>query len=139
MVHAQLVPLSEKDRDFEMGILSMQLSSAAQTDTLFKDTPNNFKAITVHQQLALSEPPDTTLLAFTDQCCHSFKVDNRLFWAFQFHPEVDKQVLIDRLTLYKKKYTNDDGHLAAILANAQETPESNKLVSKFVDRVLLQI
>jgi GMP synthase (glutamine-hydrolysing) len=89
--------------------------------------------------LALSEPPHSTLLASTDQCCHSFKVIDRLFWAFQFHPEVDKQVLIDRLTLYKKKYTNDDGHLAAILANAHETPESNKLVRKFVDRVLLQI
>ena len=126
-----------KEKDFEMGILPMQLSAAAKKDTLYKDTPNNFKAITVHQQLALNEPPQSTLLAYTDECCHSFKVNNRLFWAFQFHPEVDKQVLIDRLTLYKKKYTDDDGHLARILANAEETPESNKLVGKFVDRVLL--
>jgi GMP synthase (glutamine-hydrolysing) len=126
-----------KDKDFEMGILPMQLSSAAQSDTLYRDTPNNFKAITVHQQLALNAPPESILLAYTDACCHSFKVDGCSFWAFQFHPEVDKQVLIDRLTLYKKKYTSDDGHLASILANAEETPESNKLVQKFVDRVLL--
>jgi GMP synthase (glutamine-hydrolysing) len=128
-----------KEKDFEMGILPMKLSPAAIEDTLYKDTPNNFKAITVHQQLALKAPPQSTLLAYTDQCCHSFKVKERLFWAFQFHPEVDKQVLIDRLTLYKNKYTNDDGHLARILSNAQETPESNLLVQKFVDRVLLKM
>lgn len=126
-----------KDKDFEMGILPMKLSPAASEDTLYNDTPDNFKAITVHQQLALKEPAGCTLLVYTDACCHSFKVKDKPFWAFQFHPEVDKQVLIDRLTLYKKKYTNDDGHLASILANAQETPESNKLVSKFVERVLL--
>lgn len=126
-----------KDKDFEMGILSMQVGPAAKEDKLYKDTPNNFKAITVHQQLALNEPPDSTLLVYTNECCHSFKVNGRLFWAFQFHPEVDKQVLIDRLTLYKKKYTNDDGHLSSVLANAEETPESNKLVRKFVNRVLL--
>jgi len=127
-----------KEKDFEMGILPMQLSPEAGEDELYKDIPNNFKAITVHQQLALNEPPNSALLAYTDACCHSFKVNDRLFWAFQFHPEVDKQVLIDRLTLYKNKYTNDDGHLASILANAEETPESNKLVRKFVDRVLLK-
>ena len=126
----------QQDKDFEMGILPMKLSPAAQEDTLYKDTPDNFKAITVHQQLALNEPSGCTLLAYTDACCHSFKVNGKPFWAFQFHPEVDKQVLVDRLTLYKKKYTNDDGHLASILANAEETPESNKLVRKFVERVL---
>lgn len=125
-----------KEKDFEMGILPMKLSDAAKEDILYKDTPDNFKAITVHQEFARHEPSECTLLAYTNECCHSFKVSSKPFWAFQFHPEVDKQVLIDRLTLYKKKYTEDDGHLERILATAEETPESNILVKKFVDRVL---
>jgi len=56
----------------------------------------------------------------------------------QFHPEVDLQTLIDRLTLFKEKYTDGDGHLQEVLDSAQETPESNNLLRKFVDRVLLE-
>ncbi|WP_210396635.1 hypothetical protein [Motiliproteus sediminis] len=60
-------------------------------------------------------------------------LDNATYW----HPEVDKQVLIDRLTLFRAKYTDGDGHLQQILDAAVETPESNHLLRKFVDRVLL--
>jgi len=39
--------------------------------------------------------------------------------------------------ILKEKYTDGDGHLQEVLDNAQETPESNNLLKKFVDRVLL--
>ena len=45
--------------------------------------------------------------------------------------------LVERLTFYKEKYTDDDGHLDAVLESAVETPESNGLVRNFVDRVLV--
>lgn len=128
-----------KEKGFEMGILAMSLSKHALSDTLYHDTPDQFLAITVHQQYAQKEPSGSVLLAYTESCCHSFKVKDRPFWAFQFHPEVDKQILIDRLTIYKKKYTDDDTHLESILNTARETPESNKLLAKFVDRVLVQM
>jgi GMP synthase (glutamine-hydrolysing) len=127
-----------KEIDFEMGVLSIRLSKNAITDPLFRDTANNFNAISVHRQYALKEPDGCTLLAYTNECCHSFKVKDKPFWAFQFHPEADKKVLIERLTLYRNKYTKDDSHLLNILKNAQETPESNKLLKKFVDRIILK-
>ena len=75
---------------------------------------------------------------YTDICCHSFKVENARFWAFQFHPEVDLQILIQRLTIYRQRYTRDAKHLDQVLSTAKETPESHALLRNFIDRVLLK-
>lgn len=125
-----------KEYDFEMGSLLMTLTKNAKMDPLFKDTPDQFRAITVHQQYALDAPANCDKLVYTEQCCHSFRVRRKRFWAFQFHPEVDKNRMVERLTFYKSKYTQNDDHLDEVLANAEDTPESNILVKKFVDRVL---
>ena len=126
-----------KDEDFEMGTLPISLSESAVDDQLYHDTPDGFHAISVHRQYAETVPDDCEVLAYTDQCIHSFKLQGKPFWAFQFHPEVDKATLIERLTFYKAHYTDGDGQLDRVLSSAVETPESNYLVRKFVDRVLL--
>jgi len=123
--------------DYEMGSPPIKLTDAAARDLIFHDTPNNFPAISVHQERAPELPENCELLAYTDACPHAFKVADKPFWAFQFHPEVDRETLVERLTIYKEKYTDDDGHLDKVLAETQETPESNRLVRKFVERILL--
>ena len=50
---------------------------------------------------------------------------------------MDKRVLVERLTFYKERYTDGDGHLDQVLSAAQETPESNALMGKFVQRILV--
>lgn len=128
-----------KDKSgFEMGSVPIKLTKAAEKDPLFKDVSQNFMAISVHRERTIKAPPGCELLAYTDKCCHSFKVKNKPFWAFQFHPEVDKPTLIERLTIYKKQYTEDDAHLAEVLDAAVDTPEANNLVKTFVERVLLK-
>jgi len=124
-------------KDYEMGTPKIQLTSAAKQDVLFRDTPHEFAAVSVHQERAPELPATCELLAETAACPHAFKVREKRFWAFQFHPEVDRRTLVERLTYYKDKYTDDDGHLQAVLENALETPESNGLVRKFVERVLI--
>jgi len=106
--------------DYEMGTPPIRLTGAGHDDLLFHDTPSPFRAV--------SE---------TDACPHAFKVEDRRFWAFQFHPEVDRATLVERLTHYKASYTSGDEHLQQVLDTAAETPESNELVQKFVQRVLL--
>ena len=124
------------EENYEMGSIPIQVTDAAKKDLLFCDVPNDFMAISVHKQKSISVPKGCDELAYTSECCHAFKVQGKRFWAFQFHPEVDKQILVDRLTYYKQRYTDDDGHLDEVLKNAVETPESNLLVQKFVERVL---
>jgi GMP synthase (glutamine-hydrolysing) len=125
------------DQDFEMGTLPIRLAPAARSDPLFSGTPDGFRAVAVHKESALEPPPGCTLLAYTDTCCHAFRVNGKPFWGFQFHPEVDRQRLVERLKIYQAEYTDGADHLDNVLSTAVETPESNVLVRKFVDRILL--
>jgi len=123
--------------DYEMGTPEIRITAAGHSDLLFHDSKDGFPVVSVHKERAPELPSTCELLAETDACPHAFKVLEKPFWAFQFHPEVDKKTLVERLTYYKEKYTDDDGHLQDVLDNAQDTPESNGLVRKFVARVLL--
>ena len=123
------------ERDYEMGSLPIQLLPAARDDLLFHDVPDGFHAIAVHRERSVECPPGAIGLARTAPCCHAFRVEGKRFWACQFHPEVDLATLISRLTIYKHAYTDGDDHLQAILDSAEETPESNALMAKFVSRV----
>ena len=67
----------------------------------------------------------------------SFKYKNKPLWAFQFHPEVDRETLVKRLTIFSKHYTDNTEQLKEVLDSAVETPESNILLGNIVERVLL--
>jgi GMP synthase (glutamine-hydrolysing) len=125
-------------QDFEMGTYPISLTEMAFDDPVFKNIHDQFFAVSVHQEKATSLPDNCQLLAYTEACCHAFKVKDKSFWAFQFHPELDKECLTQRLGIYKDKYTEDREHFEEIIANIQETPESNQLVKNFVDNVLLK-
>ena len=123
--------------DFEMGTLPILLTDDAVNDPLFHDVPDKFPAVSVHKERAIKLPEQCELLAYTEACIHAFKVINKPFWSFQFHPEVNRATLVERLTIFKAHYTDGDDHLDKVLQAAVETPDSNRLVKKFVERVLL--
>lgn len=120
-------------QDFETGTVPINLTDGAASDPLFANVPNPFYGVSVHRERAPALPTHCRLLAYTEQCPHAFKVEDAPFWAFQFHPEVDKQTLVERLTIYQDQYTEDPEHFKTIINEAQETPESNGLVKSFVD------
>lgn len=124
------------DTDFEMGTIPIDLTAAASQDPLFRDVPNGFLAVSVHQEKTLIAPQGCQLLAKTNECVHAFRVAGKPFWAFQFHPEVDRSTLITRLTFFRDRYTDNDDHLTKVISRARETPESNQLLSKFVQLLL---
>ncbi len=129
--------ITRDERDFEMGTLPIRLTAAAAEDPLFRDVPDGFLAVAVHREKAIACPPGCEELAYTEACCHSFRVRGKRFWSFQFHPEVDRARLVERLTVFKGHYTEGDEHLEQVLSSAQETPASNDLVRKFIDRVVV--
>ena len=122
--------------EFEMGTLPVSLTSAGKQDVIFKGVPDPFIAVSVHRERAPHMPDSCELLAYTDKCPHAFKVKNKPFWAFQFHPEVDKTTLVERLTFYQSAYTESPEQLQQVINNAKETPESNGLVKSFVEFLL---
>ena len=60
---------------------------------------------------------------------------NIKWWDLFEDPDLD--TLISRLTTYKNRYTGSDDHLSEVLSSAVGTPDSNILLKKFVDRVLI--
>jgi len=124
---------------FEMGTPLISLSDASKDDPLFCDVPNPFPAVSVHHEKALELPRNCELLASTDICVHAFRVGSKPFWACQFHPEVDKDIITERLAVYKHIYTNGDEHFREVIDSVVDTPESNALLEKFVTRILLSV
>jgi GMP synthase (glutamine-hydrolysing) len=120
------------EKDFEMGTIPISLTAAAREDALFRDIPDGFLAVSVHRERAPALPESCELLGYTGLCPHAFKVKNKPFWAFQFHPEVNKKILVERLTIYKSHYTAGDSHLEEVLESASETPHANDLPGKFI-------
>lgn len=129
--------LVRDEEGFEMGTPKIYITEAGRRDPLFRDTPNTFRAVSVHQERTPVAPPGVELLAYSDACPHAFKVDGSPFWAFQFHPEVDRSVLIQRLRVYQQKYTENAAHFNAVIEASSETPVANALVKKFIQRIVI--
>ena len=126
-----------QDEGFEMGTLPMQLTEHAADDPLFCDAPEGFVAVTCHRESLLHAPQGCLALAHSDRFCQAFRVVERPFWAFQFHPELDCATFVSRLGIYRKQYTDTDDHYESTIASFRETPVSNQLLGKFIDRVVL--
>ena len=73
----------------------------------------------------------------TNNTIVSFKLRDKPLWAFQFHPEVDRATVFERLAIYKTKYTSGEEEFNKVLDSLVETPDSHKLMLNFVDNVLL--
>jgi len=130
--------LKRDEEGFEMGTIPLHLTEEAATDPVFRGIPDGFLGVSCHQERALKAPPGTILLAFTDQCCHSFRVKDRPFWTFQFHPELDRQRFEERLGIFRSKYTDTNAHYNDTVSQFQETPHSNQLLRAFIDRVVVE-
>ena len=126
-----------KEKGYEMGTVQISLTDKAKSDLVYQGIEDRFPAVSVHRQYASSIPDPLEILAYTEQCIHSFKYKNKPLWAFQFHPEVDRETLVKRLTIFSKHYTDNTEQLKEVLDSAVETPESNILLGNFVERVLL--
>lgn len=124
--------ITDNPRCAETGTIPLTLSNAAGSDPIFSGLPDQFKVVSVHQQSAEQLPPDCTLLASTTKCLHSFRLTGKPFWAFQFHPEVNRKTLIERLSRYQEYYIKDAAGLNEVLSGVVETPESNSLPRRFI-------
>jgi len=124
--------------NMEMGTFDIELTEAAKDDLLLHDTPQTFVAVCGHKERAESLPNDTTVLAYSKACpFHAFKFNGKRFYGFQFHPEVDAPDLVTRITRYEKRYFDGNHELEEMKNSIRPTPESNEIIKKFVDRILI--
>jgi GMP synthase (glutamine-hydrolysing) len=122
----------------EIGTFDIQPAPEMKDDPLFGDMATSFHALIYHLKQVTKLPPGAVNIGSTSLCPHQgFTFPGKPFYAFQFHPELDKHLVYKWASFYQQKYGLTDADLEAIRTEFHETPESNALIAKFVERVVL--
>jgi GMP synthase (glutamine-hydrolysing) len=125
--------------NMEMGTYQIEIDQAfAKNDPVFKHLPARFWAVSGHKERAETLPAGAINFASTPLCpFHAIKFENKPFYAFQFHPEIDKKDLVIRLERYMNRYLDDADEFKRIIGSTQEVPDANAIVRIFVENVLV--
>ena len=122
----------------ELGCYDLHLTSFAKKDPLLFDFPAKFSVIAGHNKRLASLPASCQLLGYTELCpFHIYKVANRPFYAFQFHPEITPVDFYARVEPYWDKYFASREEFESLARKLGSASLSNSLVKKFVERVVL--
>ncbi|MEM8487905.1 MAG: type 1 glutamine amidotransferase [Bacteroidota bacterium] len=124
------------DKDLtEMGCHWIELNTAGQQDTLFKNFPTRFKANMGHHDRVSVLPQEAVNLAFSDtQSNQAFRIADKPIYGTQFHSELDAAREKERLYAYRDHYTEVETEEAfqEIIAGLAKTTEVDELLYKFL-------
>ncbi len=123
----------------ELGTMTIRVTDDGQADPLFSSLGTQFLAQMGHQDIVDQLPAGARLLASTE------KVENQAFcfpgkpiYCTQFHPELDRMGIFDRVRAYPQYVESITGLCLAEFEakHCQETPEANDLLRKFLNLVV---
>ncbi|WP_308318827.1 glutamine amidotransferase [Marinobacter sp. F4206] len=120
----------------ETGTWSIELLPDAQSDPLFADLPDTFKAQLTHKQSVLGLPPGAVLLGRSRFEPHqAFRV-GECAWGVQFHPEFTDAIMKAYLNVQAPELTTENLDPEALLAAVEPAPVASTLLQRFSDLVL---
>lgn len=125
----------------EVGSIEVRLTEAGRCDPLFGPLGDRFLAPMGHQDCVVRLPPDAVLLASSAKVENqAFKIADKPIYCTQFHPELNRQGLLDRVRAYPwyvEKITGDSFERFA--QQLQETPASNQLLARFTRQLRVMV
>lgn len=123
----------------EWGSFEIETTDESFTDMLFADAPFKFYAQCAHHDRITRVPPTAAVLAKSQRCgVQAFTIPGTDIYGIQFHPERTKADYERLLEMKGRDYSADQGGLDKIRASLKETPEAEAVLTKFVDRILMQ-
>jgi GMP synthase (glutamine-hydrolysing) len=121
----------------EVGTIDLQLTVAGRADPLFGQLPPVFSGQAGHEDRVIELPADAVLLASSPRVREqAFRFVGRPIYCTQFHPELDRTALLERVVAYPEYVARiarvpfDD-----FIQSCRETPEANSLLRRFVGQV----
>jgi GMP synthase (glutamine-hydrolysing) len=122
----------------ELGTIELRLTEAGRADPLFGTLPKRFASQAGHEDHVVELPADAVLLASSDRVCNqAFRFAGRPIYCTQFHPELDRQAIFERVQAYPQYVERIAGVSPEMfLASCRETPEANGLLRRFVEMVV---
>ncbi|MBW3538169.1 type 1 glutamine amidotransferase [Candidatus Parcubacteria bacterium] len=122
----------------ETGTYLMYKTPEADADPLFRDFPSAFLAQIGHHERIAALPPGAVNLVKSDKTSmQAFTWPGSSQYALQFHPELDKTGLVERVIHYRESYAADPLVFDLIINNAKESPWTDHLVERFIERIVL--
>lgn len=121
----------------ELGTLQLALTSQGMDDPIFSSLGTKFWAHVGHQDTVVQLPKDAVRLAETPLVAnHAFCMPDAPLYCTQFHSELKKDLLIQRLMAYPEYTKRILGiPVEELVQTLRETPESNNLIREFVRHI----
>ena len=122
----------------ELGTKKVQLTEAGRSDPLFGALGEVFEGQMGHEDRVNVLPLGATLLASTDLVDNqAYRFDGKPIYCTQFHPELNRDNLMDRIRAYPSYIERVAGMtIAEFDASCHDTPATEALLSRFVQMVL---
>ena len=122
----------------ELGTKQIQLTEAGKADPVFGVLEEVFEGQMGHEDRVSVLPPGATLLASTDLVENqAYRFDEKPIYCTQFHPELNRDNLMDRIRAYPSYIERVAGMtLAEFDAACHDTPQTEALLPRFVQMVL---
>jgi len=122
----------------EVGTFEIEKMPETDKDPLFHDFPQTFLAQIGHHESITKVPPGALILFKSEKCpIHAFAWPGSTQYALQFHPELNKQGVTDRIIYYRDSYAADPEFFQKTLNAVKESPWTDDLVHKFIERIVV--
>ncbi len=121
----------------EVGTLDVRLTPAGEQDPVFGSLPATFHAQAGHEDTVDPLPADAVLLAASDRANQAFRFAGKPIYCTQFHPELTRETLLDRLRAYPKYVEAITGLPYDEFVETRTHPsETGALLLRFVEEVM---
>ena len=117
----------------EAGTNPVTLTDGGKQDSLFGELPETFLTQMGHNDRVSELPPGGIELAKSEVCPYqAFKIEGKPIYGTQFHSELTRERLAERLTLYKHIYVGDGVDFDAFIDSLKPTPETDCMLKRFI-------
>ena len=122
----------------EVGSYEVAPTKHAPKDPLFFDAPAKLWAQIGHHESITKLPNGAVNLVSSKRCeFQAFTWPDSNQYALQLHSDLNKDELIERVIHYREAYAADLTLFNAIIDNAKDTPYTDDLIAKFIDRIVI--
>lgn len=119
----------------ESGVYDLSLNEEGRQDPIFVGLPDTFPVVSYHKKRAVSIPEGMVNLGSTESCpYHVIRDKDKPFYAFQFHPELDKGTVIRWSRRYAEKYYLTEEFIKDMENNFQDTGVASSLIGRFLQQ-----
>ncbi|MBP87143.1 MAG: aminotransferase [Planctomycetaceae bacterium] len=125
----------------ELGSVVVTVTQAGRKDDVFQNAGEQFMAQMGHQDIVTRLPEDAVLLASSELVTNqAFRLRNKPIYATQFHPELNREALIERVEAYPHYIEKIAGMTVDEFerTHCQQTPIAEQLLRDFIGKYVIR-